>query len=71
MNSFYALMLSIGVTFDNDEDLDGADKARKSDMENQNDNPQILEEKLEHFGGLQPIFLVPVVFIGRLVLYCN
>ena len=38
-------MLSIGVTFDNDEDLDGTDKARKSDMENQNDNPQILEEE--------------------------
>ena len=45
-------MLSIGGTFDNDEveDGDGADKTRKSDMENKNDNPQILEEKTGAFS---------------------
>ena len=30
-----------------------------------------LKKKLEHFRELQSIFLVPVVFIDRLVLYCT
>ena len=45
MNSFYTFTESIGVNCADDDSPDVADKGRKSDMENQNHNLQILEEK--------------------------